>query len=110
MAEVVGAELELESVGRAAEGGHHHAGVVDQEVDLALPIGGELPHGGEAREVESADLPLAGHRRGGRLALLEVAHGENHMCACAGEGFGGGATNAAVGTRDDHLAALHARK
>ena len=70
---------------------------------------GELAHGGEAREVEPADLGLAGHRRGGGPALLEVAHGEDDAGAGARERTGGGAADAAVGAGDDHAAAGHVR-
>ena len=35
VAEVVGAELELEAVGGLAARRHHHPGVVDQQVDAA---------------------------------------------------------------------------
>ena len=69
MAEVVGAELELEAVDGARQRRDHHAGVVDEQVDIAVPAGGELADRGEAREVELADLGLAGHGRGGRLPL-----------------------------------------
>ena len=63
VAEVVGAELHLEAVRGALLGHGHHAGVVDQDVEVALPGVGERAHGGEVGEVERADLGLAGDRR-----------------------------------------------
>ncbi len=59
MAEMVGAELQLKAVSGSGQGRHHHAGVVDQHIDIALPRGGELAHGGEVRKVEPANLGLA---------------------------------------------------
>ena len=56
-------------------------------------------------QVEPADLGLAGHRRGGGLSLLCVAHGEDDAGAGAGERVGGGAADAAVGAGDDRGAA-----
>ena len=110
VAEVVGAELQLEAVGGAAQRRHHHAGVVDQQVDLAVPAGGELADRGEAGEVERADLGLAGHRRGGGLALVGRAHGEHDVGAGARERRRCGAADAAVGAGHDHVAAGHVRE
>src|SRR6202011_1881447 len=61
VAEVVGAELELEAVDGARQRGDHHAGVVDQEVDVALPCCGEAAHGGDVREVELSNVGVAWH-------------------------------------------------
>src|SRR5919199_539280 len=61
VAEVVGAEVELEAVGRAAARRSHDAGVVDQEVEpvvLQLEALGEQAHRGEVREVELLELGL----------------------------------------------------
>ena len=73
VAEVVGAELQLEAVGGTLERRDHDAGVVDEQVELAVPRAGELAHGGEAREVELANLDVAGHLRGGGLAPCRVS-------------------------------------
>jgi hypothetical protein len=75
VAEVVGAELQLEALRGASERRRHHAGVVDQQVELPVPRGGELAHRLEARQIELAYVGLAGHARCGRPALVEVAHG-----------------------------------
>jgi hypothetical protein len=108
VAEVVRAEQELEAVRRARERRGHHAGVVDEQVQLALPGCRERADGGEAREVEPADLRLAGYRRGGGgPALVRVADGEDIARARAGERAGGGAADAAVGAGDDDAAAGH---
>ena len=60
VAEVVGAELHLEAVLGAPLGDGHHAGVVDQDVEVALPRVGERADRGEVGEVERAHL---GRRR-----------------------------------------------
>jgi hypothetical protein len=107
VAEMVGTELQLEAVGSAGEWCRHHSGVVDQQVQVAVPARGELADRGQAREVEPADLGVAGHRRGGSPALVGIAHGENDAGARAGERTGGGAADAAVAAGDDHAAAGH---
>jgi hypothetical protein len=107
VAEVVGAELQLEAVGGMRERRDHHARVVDEQVEIALPAGGELADRGEVGEVEPADLGRAGHRRGGRLALGDVADGEDDASAGGGERARRGAADAAVAAGDDHAAAGH---
>lgn len=56
VSEVVGAELQLEAIFGLAPGRHHHAGVVDQQVDpVGEPVSGggcEIPDRGKARQVE----------------------------------------------------------
>ena len=107
VAEVVGAELELEAVGRAGQRRHHDAGVVDEQVDFAVPGRGELAHRCQAGEIELAHLGLAGHRRSGRTALVESAHGEHDARAGAGQCPRRGGSDAAVGAGHDHAAAGH---
>ena len=58
VAEVVGAELQLEAVGGAARD-RHHAGVVDQDVEVALQLVGEPAHRREVGEVEAAHVEVA---------------------------------------------------
>ena len=52
VAEVVGAELQLEALGRAAPRRGHHARVVDEQVDALGHALGERAHGVEAGQVE----------------------------------------------------------
>src|SRR5699024_3713101 len=104
VAEVVGAELELEPVGRAPQRRDHQPGVVDQQVDGAVDATGEEAHGGEVGEVEAAHLGLAGHGGGGVGPLAHIAHGQDDARAVLGEGSGGDAADAAVGTGDDRSA------
>src|SRR5690606_18739849 len=101
VAEMVGAELELEAVGRATQRRDHQPGVVDQQVDGAVDAAGEEPHRGEVGEVEASHLDLSGHRVGGVRSLAHIAHGQDHAGAVLGEDTGGDAADAAVGTGDD---------
>jgi len=68
---VVRAELHLEAVRRAALRHRHQAGVVDEQVERAVPLGGEAAHRGQVAEVEVADLDRAGHGHL-REALLDA--------------------------------------
>jgi hypothetical protein len=85
VAEVVRADLRLEAVGGASLGDGHDAGVVDEQVEVALPGLGERADGREVREVEVAHLGRAGHRRRELLAAARVAHGEHDVGAHPGE-------------------------
>ena len=114
VAEMVGAELELESVGgEAAFGQGHYAGVVDEQVEAAVRRkegfrGGA--DGGKAGEVELGDLDL---RRGGvifgnqgedavtgGLRFGQIAAREDDGGSGAGEFEGGVKADAAVGSGD----------
>jgi hypothetical protein len=79
VAEVVGAELQLEAVRRRAVRRGHHAGVVDEHVDVAIEAFGEGTHRGQIGEVQRANLGVAAQpgRRG--LALGGVADGEHDV-------------------------------
>lgn len=76
MAQVVGADLALEAVDGQRVRDGHDAGIVDQHVGPAHPVG-EPAHRRQILQVEFADLDLAGHRPRGRLALAGVAHGHD---------------------------------
>ena len=91
--------------------GHgHHAGVVDEDVEVALPRVGEGVDGGEVGEVELAHLGLAVDGGRGRLALGDVADGEHDAGAGAAELASGGEADAAVGAGDDEGASIEAGK
>ena len=60
-----------------ASGGGHHAGVVDEHIEVAGPVGDELADRAEVGEVELADLDVAADRRRGLLALRRVTDGEH---------------------------------
>jgi hypothetical protein len=109
VAEVVGAELELESIGSDATlGKGHDAGVVDEEVEAA--VGGEEglssgTNGGEAGEVELRDFELGCRNLGedsfaSRFSFRLIAAGENDGGSVAGEFEGGVIADAAVGSCD----------
>ena len=100
MAEVVGADLALEAVDGLRVRHGHDAGVVDQHVD-AVDAVGEFAHRRQVLQVELAHLDVAGHARGGGVALRGVAHGEDHLGADAGQLAGGDLAEAAVGAGDD---------
>ena len=65
MAEVVGAELELEAVRGLSARRRHHARVVDQQVDLRMTLPhplGKRPDRIEIREIEQLELELSARR------------------------------------------------
>jgi hypothetical protein len=109
MTEVVGAELELETVLGAGLFRVHHAGVVDQQVDTG-EVGAQFV-GGLANVVQRRQIQLLdGHdgvgtlRRdpfGGVVALVEVAHRQHHVCALVGEHGCGFVTDTGIGAGDD---------
>ena len=102
VAEVVGADLQLEAVLCARLGRGHDAGVVDQDVEVAVPALGELPDRREVGEVEPAHRDGTPHVGRGLLAPGGVAHGEGHARAGAGELAGGDPADPAVGAGHDH--------
>jgi hypothetical protein len=91
---VVGAELQLQTVrGRVPGGRRHHPGVVDQYVDrsaLGAELVREVRHRGERRQIQRPHrgasvgylLPDAAERR---LALARVTHGEKDLPASGGQ-------------------------
>ena len=105
VAEMVGAELQLEAVRRPDQRRDHHAGVVDQQVDLAVPAGRERTH-----RLQACRDPVRGPRwcrassPAAVSALVGVADGEHDARALGGERLGGGAADAAVGPGDDRCA------
>src|SRR5581483_8896536 len=86
----------------------HHAGVVDQEVELvALQSVHEGAHRREVGQVEGSDLTLSGHGARGLLALLQIAARDDHAGAVLGQLPRRDEPDAAVGSGDDReLAAL----
>ena len=111
--EMVGAELHLEAVGRPAERGVHHAGVVDQQVDALVPVAQRLARTADRvqrSEVEDLDVDLGARRGGPDLvcrgsAFVGVPDGKDDSGPAAGEGLGGGQTDAGVRAGDDGNAA-----
>jgi hypothetical protein len=88
---VVGGELHLPALRRAHERRGHDAGVVDQDVQRAVPPGRERRDGGLVGEIErrDQDLLVAGAVDDvlrGALAGLEVADRQGHLGARAGQG------------------------
>jgi hypothetical protein len=109
MAEVVSAELELESIGGdAALGQGHDASVVNEQVDM--PVGGDeglssSANGGETGEVELRDFELGCRDLdkdffAGRFSFRLISAGENDGGSGAGELECGVIADAAVGSRD----------
>jgi len=105
--EVIRADLHLEAVRRAPLGQRHDAGVVDEDVERAVPAGGERAHGAEIGEVERAHLGGAGHRRSGGLAACGVAHREHDAGAGTRELARDDRAETAVGAGHDSDAAGH---
>src|SRR5205085_12398385 len=113
VAEVVGADLELESVGGLAPGRRHHPRVVDQEIEAVVGGAkalGERPHRIQAAEIELLQLHAAlGRDRldlaPGGLAFLHVPAGDHHPGALAGQLAGRDQAHSAVGAGDDRGAA-----
>ena len=100
MAEVIGADLALESVDGLRVGDCHDAGVVHQHVD-AVDAVGEGTHRRQVLQVERADLDVPGHGGGGFVALGLVADGENRLRPDAGQFTGGDQAQSAVGSGHD---------
>lgn len=95
MAEVLGAELKLEAVGRASQRRDHQPGVIDQQVEGILEAAGDEPHRGEVGEVQTSHLDLAAHRGGGVGPSARIAHGQDHAGAVLGEDTGYDAADSA---------------
>jgi hypothetical protein len=107
--EVVGAELQLEAVGRRPTGRVHDTGVVDQQVDPPVATAESLgrdPDRIERRQIEMLELELGPrHRCGdvveGGAAPVEVAHGHHHGGAVSGQPAGGLEPQPGVGAGHD---------
>jgi hypothetical protein len=110
VAEVVGAELQLEAVGGRLLRGVHHAGVVDQKVDARVggaQVGRRGPDRVQGGQVEGLDGDVAGDAGGCLLALLDVADGQDHRRPARGEHPGGLEAEPGVGAgHDRHPAVL----
>ena len=102
VAEVVGAHVSLETVGRARQRQPHHPGIVDQHVDVRHRLG-ERAHAGELRKVEVRHLDVAGHRRRGLASLVHGAAGDDHAVAAGGEGGRRRLADPTVASGDDDL-------
>jgi hypothetical protein len=94
VAKVVGAELELEALPGAQERGHHHAGVVDQQIEPLERLDRGRPGG-----LLGDDLLQR------RLALVRVSAREHDICAASGEHARRLETDADVGSGDKGRAA-----
>ena len=75
MAEVIRANLELEAVRRTLLGRRHHAGVVDQAVNLTLPGVGERAYLRQIGKIKTAHFGVTGYRPSSRLAFGHIAYG-----------------------------------
>src|ERR1700730_13727149 len=87
MAEMIGTELKLKAVGGSPVRRGHHAGVVDQQVDIVIAgsdVGSERSYRAEVGHVEPCSL------HGGRWKGSRDCSGR--LC-----------TSRAVAARDDHL-------
>ncbi len=110
VAEMVAAELQLESVGRGlAFGRLHDAGVVDQDVDrpaFGVELLAERGDAGQRRKVEALDGQLGvGHLGAdlldGGFAFGAVADGHHHVGACGRQSGGEPEAEAGVRAGDD---------
>ena len=99
--EVVGAELQLESVARAPERRNEHAGIVDEHTDVAPPVLRERAHRGEIGEVEVSHFGGTLDRGRGIRPSALVSHGEYDVGAVEGERADGFESDAAVASGDD---------
>jgi hypothetical protein len=111
VAQVVGAELELEALG-----GHppfrqaHHPGVVDQHIQSVVAgqdVVGQPVNGVQVGQIEGHHLDPR-HGGGGQDALMRgpaalgVAAGQQHGGALGGQLEGGVVADAGVGAGDEH--------
>ena len=109
VAQMIGAELQFEAILGGRLRRHHHACVVDQQIDRIVTraklVGGG-PDGVERGQVELLDRHAGarggpGDQVGRGLALLEIADGEHDMRALRGECRRGLVAEAGVGAGDD---------
>jgi hypothetical protein len=105
VAQVVGAELQLEAVRRPAVRDVHDPGVGDQDVEASGPALGEGPHRGQVGQVQPPHLDVPGEPGGGALTAGRVAHGQHDAGTGGGECPGGLQAQAAVGPGDHRGAA-----
>ncbi len=103
------AELHLEAVLGACFREGHHTGIVDQQVDAGMRraefVGG-LAHACQRRQIELLHAhngigALRGQAGLGVVALVEVADGEDDVCALVGQRGSSFVSDAGVGARDD---------
>ncbi|KAF0653596.1 TetR family transcriptional regulator [Cyanobium sp. Copco_Reservoir_LC18] len=89
VAQVVGAELELETLAGEGPGRRHHAGVVDQQVEAAVALGdgdGGGGHAGQIGQIQGHQVEGAGGGGGGEQLLAgQLRPGEG----TAGQQHGG---------------------
>jgi hypothetical protein len=105
VAEVVGAELQLEPVRGAAVRGGHHPGVVDEQVQrrhVGRQPGGEAGDAAQVGEVEHADVHPAArhpaqHMVGRLLTPPGVPAGHHHPGTGRGQRLARGQPDAGVG-------------
>ena len=97
VAEVVGAKLPLEAIVGVLEGGGHHAGVVDEDVDLVKPLAGARSGGADAFEraqIERDRVELCIRHgvedRGDRLVELGLIAPRHHDMRALGRHRRGG--------------------
>ncbi len=113
MAQVVGAELELETVAAEGPGQPHHTGVVDQQIEPSVALtqfvaGPE--HRAEVSEVEVEQIHRATSGGGGEqllagpLALGGGAAAENHRGTPGQQGAGALQAQTTAGAGDQHQA------
>ena len=111
VAEMIGAELQLEPVLGGRLRRVHHPCVVDQQVDLVvLARSASAAARTDSRDPRSSSWTLLGagvadDQFGRGLALLEVAYGEHDVGALPGERAGGLIAEPGVGAGDDGGAA-----
>ena len=108
VAQVVGGDLGLEPVDRAREGHRHHAGVVDEDVDVPDFLR-ERAHRLQVGDVEPAYIDAPPQLAGDRSPLLRVPHGQDDLRPERGEDPSRLQTDAAAGPRDDEPASVLAR-
>src|SRR6266849_4527833 len=114
---MIGPELELKAVDGASVRRGHHAGVVDQQVDVVVGNPDLVSERSYRTEVGKIELPSR-YRRPWRgrcdfphrlRALRIVATGHDHPGATPGELARDDATEPAVGAGDDGRAAVQVR-
>ena len=108
MTEMIGAELELESVhGLGSRCRHHHAGIVDQHIDRLGCRLGVLTHRGQIGEVQHGRVDFsvrcfrANLRRCG-LGLVLITACQRHVVAALGQVQSGVVADTGVRSGDDN--------
>lgn len=99
--DVIGPDVQFEVIDGAKGRHQHDAGVVDQRIDGANPLGRESAHRLQIGDVESANLRIAAELRRRPHTFLNITHGEDDLGTMLSEHSRAAQADAARRPRDD---------